>query len=606
MLQRQFDEIIRPFKPIQVGNLLKENLFFIPANQRVYFWKEDRLRELWEDILEIMQERSKGSEDVYEIYHFLGPMFFIPSSEKLKILDGQQRITTLTIFFRVIYDLLDEIREEGRLSSRSTETYGEIKERLFLKKDGKITRRVELGERNDSVYRVLLESTDHPLDKLTRTSGKEFTKTENRLVNCYRFFLNSIYGYLYKKIYEKNPTDKIDKEGLKSLLNTSNTQEILISFFENINQGLYVLHVSVPSEDIAYKMFETLNQRGEKLLVIDLFKNFLFDKFKGVVEEKKIKDFWKSLIETADEEEKLKFFVRHFWLSNYKFVREKNLFSSIKQEIDLLRTEDDFRDFSVQVLDEAKIYFALRNHKDLMWVNKPRIASIIEELNYLGLTQHLPLLLSATVLMEANKITLSQLEELAESYLFFAVKKFMFLGESPSEFEEEHSKLAKNLRENKVDITHVVFRLREISPSSESVHLKIIGLELKTKHSRYFLSKLNDSFCSELQKSWKNNPTVEHIIPKRPEEQWKIKLEEKNIDHKKVINRLGNLTILGVSENQELGNINYSQKKQKYLESGLPINLKTFKELNDFGEDEIKIREEKMLEMIKEKNLWGL
>ena len=86
----------------------------------------------------------------------------------------------------------------------------------------------------------------------------------------------------------------------------------------------------------------------------------------------------------------------------------------------------------------------------------------------------------------------------------------------------------------------------------------------------------------------------------------KIKLEEKNIDHKKVINRLGNLTILGVSENQELGNINYSQKKQKYLESGLPINLKTFKELNDFGEDEIKIREEKMLEMIKEKNLWGL
>jgi len=602
MEEKSFENIIGSFKPINIGNLFKNNQFFVYYNQRVYFWDEEKLEELWEDILEIMEERAKERNEFYKLYHFFGPMFFVPSCKSLKILDGQQRITTISLFLRVIYDLIDELRETGSLSREAMEISGKIKELLFDKKEGKDIKRISLGKRNESHYSKLMITNNHPLDKISQYAGPSFSKTEKRVLNCYKFFFDKIIQELINK--DEKSDLKIDKKELTLLLKEENSQKFIVNLFNSIINGLYILFTSVPSEDIIYKMYETLNQRGEKLLTIDLFKNFLFEKFEGPVNSITINNFWEELIRICEEEEKLKFFLRCFYLSNYNFIREKELFNFIKEKISQERTNDEnFKIITDFILKEANLYSALKDHEDIFWEDKPQLIDLIEELNYLGFTQPLPLFLSS--LSISLDPSLYEFRKLLQSYLNFAVRRFTLLGENPSKFERKYSGWATDLRAGKKNVNQIVEEIKEITPFDEEVVPRIIGLKLSIKNARYILSKINDSFASELPKVWKNKPTVEHIIPKNPNSSLLKIFKEKEIDYEDLLDRLGNLTILGPSENRELGNIDYSLKRDKYLKTKIPINLETTLDVELFLEKEVEEREKKILNMIQKKNLWG-
>ncbi len=594
--------IVKPseFDQKGIGQLLSENFFIVPYNQRPYTWEEDRWEELWGDLKEIRRDRLQDSRDPYKIYHFLGPMFFIKTDDKLEIFDGQQRLVTITLMLQVIWDLLDEINQAGRYTAESVSAMTLIRPKIVVEDEEGIKNKIEVGSDGKKAYDRLLKTNLTPSDKLASQRVLWNTDPEKQLVKCYKFFLNQFTSFFLESMnIQFNAQNMLSKA-----LSEAEFVSYLKKMSHYILEGFHVLTSDVPDKSIGYEMFETLNQRGEKLLTIDLFKNLLFTKFQRVVGDDTINSFWNEF-KSVGEEKDLGYFLRHYWISKYDFVRDKKLFIAIKNYFEGLEPDrNTFDELKDTLLYEIRIYFALLEHQDSLWQNNHDISEILGELNYLGFKQQLPLFLSAYIHLFQNEI--DKFKELIKTYLIFSVRRNIFMRKSPSEFEEEHSQWARQIRQDPSKIDEIINELRDEIRRAYPINSQIgRGLELKDKHAKYILWKINDSITpTSLMKCFRNDPTLEHVIPKSPETWWNTLLSQKNMRHEDFINRLGNLTLLSNEENNDLGNIIYPTKKQKYLEAQLPLNIKTFEDLDDFGEEEIKKREEILSDLISEKELW--
>lgn len=589
------------FEQKTIGQLLSENFFIVPYNQRPYTWEEDKWEELWDDLKDLRKDRLQDSKDPYKINHFLGPMFFIITPEdKLEIFDGQQRLVTITLMLQVIWDLLDEVNQSGRYTNEGVTAMTLIRPKIVVEEDEGIKYRIKIGSDGKRAYEYLLKDNLTPSDKLASPNTLWDTEPERQLRKCYKFFLDQIpYFFLKSMGIQFNEQNILSKALL---------EPEFIPYLKKLSQyiveGFYVLTSNVPDSSIGYEMFETLNQRGEKLLTIDLFKNLLFSKFQRVIDVEEINNFWDDL-KSAVEEKNLGYFLRHYWISKHGFVRDKKLFIAIKDYFTCLGPDRNaFDELRYTLLYEGKIYAALLNEKDSLWQNYPDISNTLGELNYLGFKQQLPLFLSAYISLFQDN--LDKFKELIKTYLVFSVRRNIFMRKSPSEFEEEHSKWARDIRQNPLEVDRIINDLKTEIGRAYSISDQINrGIELKDKHAKYILWKINDSITpSSLMKCYRNDPTLEHVIPKSPENWWSNLLRQKNMRHEDFINRLGNLTLLSKDENSDLGNTEYPTKKRTYIEKQLPLNLKTFDGLDDFGEEEIKTRERILSEVISEKELW--
>lgn len=590
------------FEQLNLKDLLIKNKFCVTPNQRPYRWDKDKLSELWEDLLYIKKERKNLDNSYFNKNHFFGPMFFVNSGSELDILDGQQRLATVSLLLKVIQDIFEEINHEKNIISYALPIHGEIKTCLFDKVDGELIKRIKMGSRNEDHYSIIITSTYSPKEKISQFSGREFSKTQKKIINCYKFFLEKIIEEVVKLNGSEYPQS--DKDFI-NLISLESSQKLLKDLFEPLMNNFYVLVIKLDSKVFFYKMFETLNQRGEKLVTVDLFKNLLFEKFGNFVDNSKIEFFWKELIKISEDEEELKIFLRHYWLARYSFVREKDLYGEIRSRIiqEFSLNESGFLKLKKEILEFAKIYFALRDHNNSIWDNKTDLQNLIEELNYLNFVQGLPLLLSA---FYKYGLVGDYFKKLLESYINLIVRNIVLLQRSPSEHEDLYSLLAREIFNESKDIDQVRKEILEKTPSDEKISSKFIGIELGIKNARYILCKINDSYSTEMQKIWKNKPTVEHILPKSPNEEYSKILDEEGIELSKILNRLGNLTLLGINENRELGNLPYHEKKFKYSESGIPLNKETILySKNKFGLNELEEREKIILKMMKEKNLWG-
>jgi uncharacterized protein with ParB-like and HNH nuclease domain len=598
-------DIFDSFEPKSIGDLFKENKFIVPPNQRIYSWEKENWQEFWEDILDTIIQKDLAYGNPFYEYHFFGPMFFIPMKDgKFRILDGQQRLVTSSICLRVIYDIITLMLKKGTLSKEEAALIGKIEERLFYFENKNKFDRITLGERNRIFYNKIITNDETPINKINNLNKYADSKTNKEILKCYKFFLNST--VLYKKGQKTTSTDlrKIEDDALNKFIEKEISQKFLISLYESIVDRLYVLLTVVPSSDIIYEMFETLNQRGEKLLQVDLFKNFLFDRFGSFVGVEKIENFWEELINITDEEKNLKFFLRHFWLSNYEFVREKKLFKSIKKKVDTIDlSEQGFEDFKKHILNEALVYFALGDPNNSMWADKSELAQLIDEINYLGFTQIFPLFLIAHIKCYKDEIKVFQ--KIIRTFLSFAVRRYTIMGESPSEYEEDYSLWARKLRSNEMTIEEIIGILEERTPSNKDIELRLQGLEIGERKGKYLVIKINDSIISDpLMCVWRNNPTLEHVIPKNPDNWWNDHLQKNNLLHRNVVNRFGNYTILNPPLNSSLGVKKYDVKQNTYLKTGLPIN-KMFEGLDNFDIKAIEKREKLMSDIIIKNKIFG-
>ncbi len=524
----------------------KDVRYRVPSYQRHYSWREEHLLNMWDDIL---------NEEVYFLGTFvLNNEFF--DEEKIKdIVDGQQRLLTITILFAVIRDqflkLKDKQKSDGIQVSYISERDDDGNDSFKIIPGDSLREFFENGVQKDSIDIFDL-----------RPNSQE----EKRVINNYRIFQEKIENILKEK---KGAKEKI---------------EFLQDLREKVKK-LSVVLIEVSTEEDAFTFFETLNARGLQLSTSDIIKNLLF---KNIVQSSSLKrevleQKWQQIIDnlTGEEEVDPTQFIRHYWLSKYKKITEKKLFSEIKKEF----FGRDYTFLLEDLVKNSELYSQVVFPNQSDWDNRLLdIYKSIYRLKTLNVKQPYSLLLSLLRVIRNEKV-FNKIKSAKEIYFVFEwIEHFTFVftsvvGKSPSPLEGIYSRFAieiekHNRNNNSKKVLKTIKDLKKELSSRfpKENEFKDNFVEIVYKNSpkqisfiKYIFEKINYYNSNNEQRF--DHVTIEHILPQNPDEQWGLTKE----DIKDYVNKIGNLIVLGKEYNRKASNKIIKTKIEMYKKSGLNI-----------------------------------
>ena len=373
-----FDAEDRAIREVLFG----DEEFRIPRYQRPYAWTEDQISEFWNDVT--------GSNKNLFIGSFIFNYETVNDNGYVEVVDGQQRLLSITIFSAVLRDSSKVVDDE--LSRRI-----QRQDIAFENRQGEYKYRIKCGDSTQEFFEKNIQ--DYENDILNSIPK---TKEEIRIKKNYE--------YLLKKVEQE--LKRFETKGEK------------VNYIESLRkkiEDLLVIKVKIDSEDDAYEIFETTNARGVDLSVADLLKNAIFKQIREKDKKDFAKDVWQeieaNILATNTE---LKKFLRYFWISKYEYISDKNLFRAVKKEI------TDWELFLYELRD-ASVWFNLLiegNEQDWNVLNTDqkkigtRIYQSIQALRWMNVTQCYIFFLS--ILRNIKKL------ETNPSDIFSTIEKFTF------------------------------------------------------------------------------------------------------------------------------------------------------------------------------------
>jgi len=539
----------------------------VPFFQREYSWSKDEWIDFWDDSIKAKEYQSK---------HFFGFMTFRKEiDDKIFIIEGQQRLTTIVILLCLGRDLFFQYNDEDW---KEFERYIIIKDALSPYEP--FAPKLVLSDLNKDFFTKYIQECDQPENKFNTFDNElNVSLTNKNLFECYRY----LYNELNKKIKNLSPDDK--KDFIRELIKT-------------VLRNFIIVKTEVTDNKAAFNIFQTLNDRGLDLTITDLLKIYLFDKVGTSWQE--AKDKWDEIRETLSQQN-TNSFLRHFWLSKYSVIKEKELLNAIEKKVNKKNEVFKFLD---ELKDDADYYDALLNPSKGFWGKRSQeIVDLLEELQILSKQQPLPLLMASCKEERFHTNEFIKLLEMCISFIF----RYLTISERENkELERLFSDIAIDIRKGKIKDTREVRErlLREYVDDQSFIenfskkHIKSI------KVAKYVLMKIENHLSNENEKV-NRKITLEHILPKSPNEEWKIYLKSNKMDKEDYIYRIGNLTLLLQKPNKDATNHFYTKKRDDIYkkETKLKINedLKTMKSWTQFNIDS---RQEKLAKIAV--NIWKI
>lgn len=496
-------------------------LFTVPSVQRPYSWTTEEAGDLLDDILEFITQYDITEKSINSVDdpYFLGSIVLVKEDgPKSEILDGQQRLTTLTILFSVLRDLLSE-------------EYAADIERMLLQKGSKI-----LGT-NDTYRLHLRKRDDDFLKKFIQEKGLTHKVNKDMLIKT-----DSQKAIRDNALYFMDRLNDLDEETLKTL------PSVLATL-------CFIVVVSTPNFDSAFRIFTVLNDRGLDLLPSDIFKARVI----GAIQENE-QDFYTDKWEEVevslgrDRFNKLFDHIRMIMLkrkgsANYKDEYE-DIFLNVtgKSFIDeiLIPYSDQF----LKIID-YRSYFH----------DCPRIIKILSLLNRIDNNDWIPV---AMYYMHENNEKLEEFLILLEQFAGIS----MVLRKNFNWRMSKYSQILRQMEKNKIDIFSEMSLLRVSKEDKRAVADKLNGdvyLDLKDTARRYVLLRL-DSLLSNGQPYYDFSViTVEHVLPQNPKlnSEWYDNFK----DISKYVHKLGNLVLLTRAKNSQARNYDFNKKKTSYFQT---------------------------------------
>ena len=544
------------FKYDGIGHLLSDKFLKVPLYQRSFAWQKENVKELFDDII-----------NSYPNEYFIGTIVVTDKGDHLEIVDGQQRIVTVSLFFIAVRDVLREKGEDKRADAIENkfiveESYREeeIKQRLTLNNID-----------NDFYSRALIEGQ----------TIKPNRASHERLREAY----NYIKSFIVKKY---------NSEGLNGILDIT----------DFIKDKLLVIIVTVSDDVNAFTVFETLNDRGLILSQTDLIKNYLFNKASDRISE--AQDKWTRFtgaIESGISEEEILNYIRYYWSSKHGLTREKELYKSIKEKI---RNKNQVITLLSNLEKNSEIYLAILNPNHSFWNNFPHECSeYIVELLELRLIQNRPLLIA---ILEIWKERPEEVKKALKLIVSWSVRNLITGTIGSGTLEKEFSKQAKFINEGRINNARELLNaIKDLIPTDEQF-LKAFEIATVSKAyiARYYLRKLEQAYRTTRELEPIRNPekvNLEHILPENPTDLQKDWSSFDESLHKTYYRRIGNLTLLDKKMNSNVGNGPFKGKKEVYKDSELVIT-KEIAEYKDWTPSEIEKRQRELAKKAVE--IWNL
>lgn len=283
-----------------VRELLSASKYAIDYYQREYKWKTKQVAELLDDLtakfLDSYEEGHERSHVEDYGHYFLGSIIVCNRDGQKFIIDGQQRLTTLTLLLIYFHNLLED-----------TEDKAQIAELIFSKKYGKRSFNLDVPERASCMEALY--------------TGHRFDDTEQPES------VRNIIGR-YSDIQDSFPRELAHKE-------------VLPSFVDWLIENVYLVEITAYSDEDAYTIFETMNDRGLSLSPTDMLKGYLLANITDHERRLEVSKVWKArvgeLINLGKEEDAdcIKSWLRSQYANN---IRERKRGASPK-DFDRLGTE---------------------------------------------------------------------------------------------------------------------------------------------------------------------------------------------------------------------------------------------------------------------------
>ncbi|WP_120900822.1 DUF262 and DUF1524 domain-containing protein [Helicobacter pylori] len=516
----------------------QNNQFVIPIYQRLYSWEKEQCEQLWDDIIKI------GGNDKMN-GHFIGSILYVldgntPSSPLL-IIDGQQRLTTITLLCIALRShLSDEVKRE------------EIESYLINSdKDG------------DKKFRLILSESDK--DTLLSLIDKNKRKPSEPSVKIMENF----------KLFEKWISENTDK---------------LETIFKGLEK-LMIVYIALDKEkDDPQLIFESMNSKGIELTQTDLIRNYIIMETET---EEKQKDFyngyWRAMEEDFKQNETLfNRFVRHYLtIKTGKIPNIKKVYGAFKdyQQKEGIEIENLLKDLQKYCGYFCQIAFKKEADKDL---NKALSFLVDLEMDVVY-----PLLLELYsdyrdgVLSKQDFIPIIAL---TESYICRRTVCGFGLNGLNKIFPSFTKKIDKKQYLKSVEKHFGSLKGKQRFPNNDEFKDLFITIDFyKLQKIKYFLERLENFDTKEPVDTQKCN--IEHIMPQTLTPEWQKDLGE-NFEaiHEKYLHTIGNLTLTGY--NSEYSNNSFQEKRDMekgFKQSSLKLN-QSLKDLEPFGEKEIEKR----------------
>lgn len=508
--------------------------FIIPVYQRNYDWKIENCKQLYDDLIQVIKNNSKT--------HFFGSIVSVyePSGRNTEflIIDGQQRLTTMSLLFLALYNLL----EEKIIISEDESLKDQIYEDFLVDKYQPQEKRMKLKPiKNDQkAFSKLFNSKD------------DYIKDSNLTIN---------YSYFYERIQK---------------------QEITIDELFDAICRLEIINITLNNEDNPQLIFESLNSTGLDLSEGDKIRNYILMGLPKQKQDEYYEKYWNCI------EKCTKYDVSSF-IRDYLSVKQLVIPSQKKVYINFKKYVEDSSLKIIEILEDLLSYAKRYNILLCGKTSSKELNSCINRLNRLETTVTRPFFLEVLRLYDENQINLNEVAEafsITESYLFRRTicdlptnalnKIFLLLNREIMRYDGTDSNYIEKLK-----FALLSKKDRARFPNDDDFSLMFTEkpiYQMNSKNKIYILERLENFGTLEDKDIYRHYDegeySIEHIMPQHLTPAWIKELGDSYEEiHGTWLHRIANLTL--TAYNSKYSNSTFVEKKTMkngFEDSGIRLN----------------------------------
>ena len=527
--------------------------FVIPIYQRTYSWTLQQCQQLWNDIIKVAQERTISGHFLGSVVYIEHGLYQVTSLPKLLVIDGQQRLTTISLLLKALGQVVENSEDKAKVTSQRINNY-------FL---------LNQEEDKEDRYKLLLTKSDKETFIKLIEDQELPEQVSRRIKENFDFFINQI--------------------------NKNNIN--LDSLYSGISR-LFIVDISLDRErDNPQLIFESLNSTGLELSQADLIRNYILMDLESKEQAYIYNNYWYPMEKSFGQigyAEKFDQFIRYYLTITSKAGAIPNIrdvyngFKSYMQKNSELSIEEIIKD----IYRYSKYFVSIAFEKE----NNQKLKKIIEDINYLKVDVAYPFLLEVYddwIHNLINQEDLLEIFKLVESYVF----RRAICGIPTNSMNKTFASLSRNIDKNNYleSIKRAFIKMMSYKRFPDNVEFcrEIIAKNIYNfRNCKYLLTKLeNHTRTKELVDI--ENYSIEHIMPQNSNLslEWQQNLGENWQEiQAKYLHTIGNLTLTG--HNTKLSDRSFKEKqnmKDGFTDSPLYLNQMLAK-LNIWNETEINNR----------------
>lgn len=535
-LSQTIDGVLKTYEEIKV-----------PLNQRGFEWGREQASDLWDDLMDSIDEDKKV---------FLGTIVLKTQdgSNKSEVVDGQQRLTTISLLLIA----LREKEKKLKLKDAAKQLNDAYLASSSIMAD-KYHPKMKVSHIISDVYEQMID---------LNWDGQFQTKIKSKQVKRQIKRVKPIYELFFKKIEE----------------NKFNTKEKIEGLLNAVRNKCYFVVIKIQDDLEALEIFERMNARGIELNAAELLKNHLFT---HQLPEDEISADWDEIFKNSNND--LVRLLRYFYISIMGSVRKDELYKETKVLIKKMGPKVFI--LKLKVFSENYAAFANSERGELEEYIKSSFGSIkehmldqicdsIEALQLFKVTQHLPLVIACFSKIVDNKESNVEKQILDFSRILRALEDFHFINnvickKANNEIERFYAEkckeveLLKNINSKHIDAIISGLRERkekydtfadnfsEISYDQGEYYFKVIYyiFDRLNNYKRKGGDRIN-IYNTDIRVT-KKNYNIDHLNPKNSRDSL---YDISNDDDKEYINNIGNLIVISSHSNSRAGNMPISEK----------------------------------------------